>query len=59
MYIERAKAFLADTRLKEARSLFRGCNEFRHSVKTRQKRNDALGEFLLCEDRVAGRYIIQ
>lgn len=40
-------------------AFFRGCNEFRHWAKTRQKRNDALGEFLLCEDRVAGRYIIQ
>lgn len=39
---------------------FHGCDEFRHSAKTRQKRSDALGESLLYRDGgSAGRYIIQ
>lgn len=56
---EGGEALLKEARLKEARSSFRGYDEFRQSAKTRQKRSDALGESLLCEDGVAGRYIIQ
>lgn len=45
-----------------ARRSFRGRNELGHlgkRVKRRRRARDAPGESLLCEDGVAGRYLIQ